>query len=125
MTTCGNLRLMQNRWIMIRLLLLTLLLFTGCTDQDDSTPTATPLRVTTFKSETGWGYAVIIKAKPYIRQPYIPAINGKLPFKTEQDALKTGRYVCSLIKAGHLPAVRTADLVRIGILPDTLNPVNH
>lgn len=106
---------------MTKALLITIavLCFAGCKGNKKNNPSATLFKVTTFKSEAGWGYAVIIKGKPFIRQPYIPAVSGNIPFKSEEDALKVGKYVCTLIQTRHLPSVRSADLVKMGILSDT------
>jgi hypothetical protein len=105
------------------IIIATLLLFGSCKGGKDNNPADASFGVSTFKSDAGWGYAVAINGKTYIRQPYIPAVSGKTPFKNEQDARTVGKYVCTLIKARQLPAVRTADLIKLGILTDSGIPV--
>lgn len=105
------------------MILSALLLFGSCNCSKNNSPSEARFGVSTFKSDAGWGYAVAINGKMYIRQPYIPAVSGKTPFKNEQDARTVGKYVCTLIKARQLPAVRTADLIKLGILTDSGIPV--
>ena len=101
------------------ILITALLLLSSCKDNKHNRSSEARFSVRTFKSDAGWGYAVAINGKTYIRQPYIPAISGKKPFKSEQDARTAGKYVCTLLKARQLPALRTADLVKLGILTDS------
>lgn len=96
------------------------LLLTACAKEGRDQPAASPFHVTTFKWEQGWGYIIAIHGKNYIRQPYIPAISGKHAFRTEQDALKSGHYVCGLIRQRQMPALRVSDLQKLGIVKDTL-----
>ncbi len=110
---------------MTRALLIALVLlgFTACNEHSNEEKAPAAFKVASFKSESGWGYIVFIRGKPFIRQPYIPALRGNTPFKREEDALKVGRYVCTLIKTRRLPSVRATDLVKMGIVPDTFSLV--
>lgn len=100
-------------------LLATLCLLAACSKDDPDLPPSSPFRVTTFQWEQGWGYFIAINGKNYIRQPYIPAISGKHAFRSQNDALKTGQYVCGLIRQRKLPALRVSDLQKLGIVADS------
>jgi len=72
-------------------------------------------RLRTFRSEDGWGYYVIIQERMVIRQPFIPAIEGRKPFVTRHDARTAGEIVIQKIKAGENPTVSTEELSEAGI----------
>jgi hypothetical protein len=66
-----------------------------------------------FKSEQGWGYEILKNNKPYIHQPYMPVIEGEVPFSTRQSARKTGRLVVRKIQNHESPAITRAELESI------------
>src|SRR5450432_3113004 len=43
-----------------------------------------------IQTATGWGYEILANGKTYIRQEFIPAIEGYHPFKTKEDAVSVG-----------------------------------
>lgn len=53
----------------------------------------------------GYGYAVLYEGDTLIKQPYIPAVSGRVVFRTEQEALKVGQLVCDKLRAGLPPTV--------------------
>lgn len=63
-----------------------------------------------FKSDNGWGYDVLVKNKPYIHQPYMPAVEGQVPFSSRQSARKTGRLVIKKIQNHEIPAVTPEEI---------------
>jgi hypothetical protein len=69
----------------------------------------------------GWGYEILANGKPYIRQQFIPAIEGHHTFKTKEDALTVGNKVVEKMKQGeHLPTISIDELNQMGVLKDSL-----
>jgi hypothetical protein len=58
-----------------------------------------------YKSGEGWGYDILKNNKIYIHQPYIPAVEGQVPFSNKQSARKTGRLVVKKIRNHKSPAI--------------------
>ena len=85
-----------------------LLFFVFFTGRDET-------RLRTFRSEGGWGYFITTRDRIVIRQPYIPAIEGRRPFRTRQDARNAGRLVMRKISAGKDPSVSVEELSEAGI----------
>ena len=78
------------------------------------------LEVKTFKNDFGWGYDIYLEGKLYIHQPYIPAISGNEPFRSEEDARKTGQLIIAKIRKNILPpSVAITELDSIGIFIPT------
>ena len=53
----------------------------------------------------GYGYVVRQNGDTLICQPYIPAVGHRQPFRTEAEALETGRLVCRKLRHGLPPAL--------------------
>lgn len=70
-------------------------------------------KVSPFKSGDGWGYDILVKDKAYIHQPYMPAVDGQVPFKDKRSAKKTGRLVVKKIRNHKLPAVTREEIKSI------------
>jgi hypothetical protein len=66
-----------------------------------------------FKSGNGWGYDVLVKNKPYIHQPYMPAVEGQVPFRSRKSAKKTGRLVIKKIRNHEIPAITAEEIKAI------------
>jgi hypothetical protein len=69
--------------------------------------------VTLFKSREGWGYDISKSNKIYIHQPYIPAVEGQVPFQDKRSAKKTGRFVIKKIRNHKSPAVTREEIKSI------------
>ena len=69
--------------------------------------------VSLFKSGDGWGYDILKKNKAYIHQPYMPAVEGQVPFKDKRSAKKTGKLVIMKIRNHKLPAVTLEEIEAI------------
>jgi hypothetical protein len=69
--------------------------------------------VSLFKSGDGWGYDILKKDKPYIHQPYMPAVEGQIPFRDKRSAKKTGKLVVKKIRNHKLPAVTKEEIEAI------------
>jgi hypothetical protein len=66
-----------------------------------------------FKSGNGWGYDVLVKNKLYIHQPYMPAVEGQVPFSSRESARKIGRLVIKKIRNHEIPAVTAEEIKAI------------
>ncbi|HBL77838.1 MAG TPA: hypothetical protein DD458_21630 [Prolixibacteraceae bacterium] len=66
--------------------------------------------VETFVSGDGWGYEIKIKGKTKIKQPYIPVIEGNLPFDSEIEARRVGELVLGKMKKKGLPSITKHEL---------------
>jgi len=66
-----------------------------------------------FKSEQGWGYDIVKDKRIYIHQPYMPVVEGQVPFSTRQSARKTGRLVVKKIRNRESPALSREEIEAI------------
>jgi hypothetical protein len=64
-----------------------------------------------------WGYLISHYDKPFIKQIYIPAMSGKVFFKTEVSAGKTARLVISKLNKKEIPSVTESELKELGVIP--------
>ena len=62
------------------------------------------------QTATGWGYEIYVDKKLYIKQDYIPAINGIHAFKSREDAMKTGKLVLNKLTHGKKPIISVDEL---------------
>lgn len=69
--------------------------------------------VDVYKSGQGWGYDVLVNKNVYIHQPYIPVINGQMPFPDKNSAKKTGRLVANKLRSHKAPALTKEELTGI------------
>ncbi|MGB8492146.1 MAG: DUF4907 domain-containing protein [Bacteroidales bacterium] len=70
-------------------------------------------RVDVYRVDKGWGYDIILKNKVYIHQPFIPAIEGEMPFPDKRSARRTGDLVITKLKNHKPPAVSREELKSI------------
>ena len=73
------------------------------------------LKVKTFRVAGGWGYAVDVKGKSFIYQPFIPGLTGEKPFPDKNTARKAGNLVRSRLHQGKLPSLTKEDIVSLGL----------
>jgi hypothetical protein len=64
----------------------------------------------TFHTPAGWGYDLYANDSLYIHQEYIPAIEGRKGFQSEEEANTIGRLVVSKMKYGKFPVVSLREL---------------
>jgi hypothetical protein len=72
--------------------------------------------VSVFPVDKGYGYDILMNGKPYIHQPYIPAVQGNQAFTTIEDAQKMGNFVNYKIKKNINPpsvSVKELDSLKI------------
>jgi hypothetical protein len=75
------------------------------------------IEVKTFHTDQGWGYDISLDGKPYIHQPYIPAIEGNSGFKSEAAARKTAELTVTMIRNNILPpSINSVELDSLGVL---------
>ncbi len=63
------------------------------------------LKCRVMEVEGGYGYVVLCGSDTLISQPYMPAIAGRIPFSTKEDALNTGKLVCKKLFDGQPPTL--------------------
>lgn len=63
------------------------------------------LKCRVVEVEGGYGYMVFCGKDTLISQPYIPAIGGRIPFSTKENALNTGKLVCKKLFDGEPPTL--------------------
>ena len=68
-----------------------------------------------FKTEAGYGYAIIDHGQILIRQEHIPAISEEIAFCSEEDAEKAGELVLKKITRRINPALSQEELNDLGI----------
>ncbi|AXG69219.1 hypothetical protein KORDIASMS9_01439 [Kordia sp. SMS9] len=90
-------------------LLLLLVLCTACVEQNYGiTSEVIPLT-------KGFGYVIRIEEKVVIKQTFIPAVQGNVPFCTEQDAQRTADLVTKKMIESKGPSVTLEELKQLQI----------
>lgn len=76
-----------------------------------------PVTVKAIRTAGGWGYEILTDGKVYIHQEFVPAVEGKKSFKTENDALfVANKAMEKLVKGkGKLPVITVEELKQWGI----------
>jgi hypothetical protein len=59
------------------------------------------------EGDTGYGYAVYQGTRKLIDQPNIPGVQGKIPFRTLEEAKSTAQLVSRKLQAHQFPPVIT------------------
>ncbi|MFZ0280207.1 MAG: DUF4907 domain-containing protein [Bacteroidales bacterium] len=70
-------------------------------------------KVKLFESDSGWGYDILVSRKPYIHQPYLPAVEGQVPFTDKNDARKAARLVIHKLRKHKSPAITKEEIESI------------
>ncbi len=69
-----------------------------------------------FETATGWGYSIYTDNKLYIKQTFIPGLQGNHSFATREDAKKVGELAVQKMAAYHkMPYISPADLQQLNI----------
>jgi hypothetical protein len=76
----------------------------------NSAPGKVTVEVFRTDSIKGWGYEIVNGNKVFIHQEYIPALEGKIPFASKEDALKIGNRVREKILANQSPAMTREEI---------------
>lgn len=69
----------------------------------------------TFKTDAGWGYAVYINDKIFIKQSFIPVIAGNKGFEKQEDAVNVANLVVNKLKQHEKPTIQLKELQALGI----------
>jgi hypothetical protein len=64
---------------------------------------------------SGWGYNIYKEGKLFIRQEQVPAVQGTVPFASEQDAAAVAKEVVKKLNLGESPRITVAELQRLGV----------
>jgi hypothetical protein len=78
-------------------------------------PSNGALNIQTFRVSGGWGYQISIHQKPYIYQPFIPAVPGKKPFPNRRTALRAAKTVKAKLLRGQRPDLTIEDILKTGV----------
>ncbi|MBU2997279.1 DUF4907 domain-containing protein [Cellulophaga baltica] len=74
-----------------------------------------PTTTEVFEVENGYGYIIKANNKVLIKQSIIPAVQGNIPFKTEEEALLIGKLVENKLKTKKNPFVTIEELSELNI----------
>jgi hypothetical protein len=74
-----------------------------------------PIGSYAFKTGDGWGYAITVDNKIFIKQSTIPCIAGDKSFATEADASKVADLVLNKLKTHQKPSIFKSELEKLGI----------
>lgn len=70
-----------------------------------------------FSNGTGYGYEIINEGRVFISQPFIPAIQGNIPFSTSEKAGKAAALIVFKLQHNQLPpTVTKEELDSLGVL---------
>ena len=95
--------------LIIVLLICITALFCRCQNDD--------IKLKVFEIEEGrWGYKIDVKGKQLIDQTFVPVVEGYKPFKTKEDALKTGKLVMRKMKEeGMFPSISLEEIEELNL----------
>lgn len=97
---------MINKKILSGFSVLFILVFIGIYVADRGAP----YKLSLYKSGQGWGYDVLIGSKPYIHQPFMPAVEGQIAFKDKRSARMTGKLVIKKLRKHQSPAITKEEM---------------
>jgi len=72
-----------------------------------------PVRYTTFQTQTGWGYNILVKNRIVIHQETIPALAVDKGFATQQEAGQAAQLVSEKLSSGEIPSLSVAEVQSI------------
>ena len=68
-----------------------------------------------IQTSKGWGYNILVDHKIYIHQEFMPAIEGKKAFSSEEDAMKTSEVAIKKLIKGKPPFITKRELDSLNI----------
>ncbi len=77
----------------------------------------TDITKTVYQVGNGWGYRIYANGKIFIQQDFVPAVAGKNPFKTKEDAEKIAKLVMVKLQLHQRPFVTENELAENGVIP--------
>jgi hypothetical protein len=73
--------------------------------------------------QSGWGYEILTDGKIFIKQDFIPAIQGRHEFQTKEQALQVANKVLYKIVHKQSPAITVDELIQMNIIAkDSVSP---
>ena len=70
--------------------------------------------------KSGWGYEILTDGKTFIKQNFIPAVQGRHSFQTKEQALLVGHKVVDKIEHKLSPTITIDELKEMNITIDSL-----
>ncbi len=77
----------------------------------------------TYAVKGGWGYYIFCNGDKMINQDQIPAIEGKHPFASDEQAKKTAQLVVEKLCKNKIPSVTKEELIKLGVIDASLVPI--
>jgi hypothetical protein len=77
------------------------------------------VQVRAIQNTSGWGYEILTDGKVYIKQDFIPVIQGRHGFQTKEQALQVANKVLDKIEHKQLPVVTFSELKEMNIVKDS------
>ncbi len=107
-----------------KLFILMLILFPAlaisCNSGNEGKDNHSNASVKAFKADNGWGYSIYINGKEFVRQAYIPAVEGMAHFSSEHQALGAGNLVLAKVRRHQSPSLKKEELIRLGIVDSSM-----
>jgi hypothetical protein len=79
-------------------------------DKEPSPDDHLPVKVLSYRTNSGWGYEIEVDGKVFIHQDNIPAVQGNRSFESAADALKVGEFVLAKMKNNKKPVITVEEL---------------
>ncbi len=96
-----------------------LLLLLGACKHQHSEPTIEELiTVQPIRTSDGWGYQILLGDTLFISQPYMPAVEGYIPFARAADAMQVGQLVKERLLKEQLPLINREDLINLKLVTE-------
>jgi hypothetical protein len=70
--------------------------------------------------EKGYGYQIYVNDTLVIYQPFIPDVQGKIPFRSKEDAFKVGDFVVNRMRTHNDFFVSQRDLEKLGVIDNKI-----
>jgi len=112
---------MMSRQIMIKqsfIVLMLLFLLLSCKEQVKEAPAGTMVK--SFRVNGGWGYSIYLDNREFIRQAYIPVVEGLAHFNSKDKALRVGSLVLKKVLERQSPSLQREELIRLGIIDSSM-----
>jgi hypothetical protein len=111
--------MIKNNWVyLLFAFAVVLFIVTRFTRKEKEEDTGSKIRISvnTFHTDIGWGYDVLTNDSVYIHQEFIPAIQGRKGFASEEEARKIANLVIRKIKhRDQFPEITIRELDSSGI----------
>lgn len=103
--------------ISVAITLLLTLCFGWMVYQTESNREENEAQAQVFRVDSGYGYRIITKQGILIEQPFIPGVQGKVPFSSEEEAQKVAELVVDKLRNREVPTVLYKELEKLEVVP--------